>query len=70
MYLFAIEHAVAKHMRVDVLVWDTYGGRRRVKSSDGVTNLQRMHYHLFRNSSGRAGPTTQSGADLFAELGA
>ena len=46
---FAVDAACAGTMRLDVLIWDTDDSRHKVKRRDDTANLQRMHYHLFRN---------------------
>jgi len=46
---FAIENAIARKLRVDVLIWDIQDSRHNVPSRDDIANLQRMYYHLFRN---------------------
>ncbi len=34
------------NLRVDVLVWDTYDTRHRIRGRDDTANLARMYYHL------------------------
>jgi len=46
---FAIENALARKLRVDVLIWDIQDSRHNVPGRDDIANLQRMYYHLFRN---------------------
>lgn len=46
---FAIEEALKKRLRVDVLIWDIQDSRHNIKGRDDIANLQRMYYHLFRN---------------------
>lgn len=46
---FAVERALRKELRVDVLIWDIQDSRHNVQGRDDVANLQRMYYHLFRN---------------------
>ncbi len=46
---FAIENAIARKLRVDVLIWDIQDSRHNVPGRDDIANLQRMYYHLFRN---------------------
>lgn len=46
---FALEHAAAGDLRVDVLIWDIEDRRHHVRGRDDVAKLQRMYYHLFRN---------------------
>jgi len=46
---FAIENALARNLRVDVLIWDIQDSRHNVPGRDDIANLQRMYYHLFRN---------------------
>jgi hypothetical protein len=45
----AIENALARKIRVDVLIWDIQDSRHNVPGRDDIANLQRMYYHLFRN---------------------
>jgi hypothetical protein len=47
---FVIEQALSNHLRVDVLVWDIQDRRHTVVGRDDIANLQRMYYHLFRNT--------------------
>lgn len=49
MYTFAINKALARLLRVDVLVWDIQDSRHNIVGRDDIANLQRMYYHLFRN---------------------
>jgi len=46
---FAIENAIARKLRVDVLIWDIQDSRHKVPGRNDIANLQRMYYHLFRN---------------------
>ncbi|RTI03181.1 DUF3800 domain-containing protein [Thermus scotoductus] len=46
---FAVRHASAGRLRVDVLIWDTHDSRHNVPGRDDIANLQRMYYHLFKN---------------------
>ncbi|MGE5554274.1 MAG: DUF3800 domain-containing protein [Betaproteobacteria bacterium] len=46
---FAVDKACAKQIRVDVLIWDIEDSRHKIRKRDDIANLQRMHYHLFRN---------------------
>ena len=46
---FVIDHACAKKLRVDVLIWDIQDRRHNIRGRDDIENLQRMYYHLFRN---------------------
>jgi hypothetical protein len=46
---FAIENALARKLRVDVLIWDIQDSRHRVPGRDDIANLERLYYHLFRN---------------------
>lgn len=47
---FAVEQAKSNHLRIDVLVWDIQDSRHNVVGRDDIANLQRMYYHLFRNT--------------------
>lgn len=47
--VFAIDLAVEKLMRVDVLMWDTHDSRHRVLGRDDRANMQRMYFHLLKN---------------------
>jgi hypothetical protein len=44
-----IKLALEKLLRVDVLIWDTYDNRHRIKGRDDIANIERMYYHLFKN---------------------
>lgn len=46
---FTIKHAIARRLRVDVLIWDIQDSRHNIPRRDDIANLQRMYYHLFRN---------------------
>ena len=46
---FAIENALARKLRVDVLIWDIEDSRHKVPGRDDIANLERLYYHLFRN---------------------
>jgi hypothetical protein len=46
---FAIENALARKLRVDVVIWDIQDSRHRVPGRDDIANLERLYYHLFRN---------------------
>jgi hypothetical protein len=46
---FAIENALARKLRVDVLIWDIQDSRHKIARRDDIANLERMYYHLFRN---------------------
>lgn len=46
---FAVKHASARRLRIDVLVWDIEDKRHSIHGRDDIANLQRMYYHLFRN---------------------
>lgn len=37
-------------LRVDVLIWDIEDNRHKIRGRDDVANLQRMYYHLIKNS--------------------
>jgi hypothetical protein len=41
--------ALRGDLRVDVVGWDTFDSRHRVKKRDDIANLERMYYHLCRN---------------------
>jgi len=45
----AVEYAVARELRIDVLIWDTHDSRHAIRGRDDIANLQRMYYHLFKN---------------------
>lgn len=47
---FVIEKALQGKLRVDVLIWDIQDRRHNVVGRDDIANLQRMYYHLFRNT--------------------
>lgn len=44
----AIILAQNRHIRIDVLIWDTEDSRHGIKGRDDIANLQRMYYHLFK----------------------
>jgi len=46
-----------KKLRIDVLIWDIEDSRHKVKGRDDCANLQRMHYHLFRDIFLKRWPT-------------
>ncbi len=46
---FAVESALKRYLRIDVLIWDIEDSRHRIPRRDDVANLGRMYYHLFRN---------------------
>ena len=38
------------HLRVDVITWDTYDSRHKIKRRDDTSNFERMFYHLLKAS--------------------
>lgn len=46
---WAIYHALAGSIRIDILTWDISDTRHNVFGRDDIANLQRMYFHLFRN---------------------
>lgn len=46
---YAVEKALDKKLRIDILTWDTQDSRHNIKKRDDIGNLERMYYHLFRN---------------------
>jgi len=45
-----IQHACSGQLRIDVLIWDTWDSRHKIQGRDDIANLERMYYHLFKNT--------------------
>lgn len=45
----AVNNACTRHLRIDVLIWDTQDSRHRVMGRDDLANMHRMYYHLFKD---------------------
>lgn len=46
-----IDFAKQRHIRIDVLLWDTHDRRHSIPGRDDVANLERMYYKVLRHIS-------------------
>jgi len=46
---YTLTSAKEGKLRVDVLTWDTYDSRHKIRGRDDLLNLAKMYYHLLNN---------------------